>query len=110
MLEILLRPPKLTYSACRPFAKNKECMQKFKETGYSEYIYQIKLEKNCFQDTMSYGEFEDLPRRTAAGKILHCKVFNIAKTQNIMDINADLLQWFINLLIQNFKYKQRNIN
>ena len=59
---------------------------------------------------MAHGEFEDLPRRTAAAKILHYKAFNIAKTQNIMDINADLLQWFINLLIQNLKYKQRNIN
>ena len=48
MLEILLRPPKLTYSACIPFTKNKECIQKFKETGDSEYIYQIKLEKKLF--------------------------------------------------------------
>ena len=38
----------------------------------------------------------DLSRRTAAGKVLCDEVFNIAKVQNTMDINVDLLQWFIN--------------
>ena len=28
---------------------------------------------------MAYGHFKDLPRRTASDKILHDKVFNIAK-------------------------------
>ena len=28
-----------TYSACGPFTKNKEWIQKFKETGDSRYIY-----------------------------------------------------------------------
>ena len=33
-----------TYSACGPFAENKERIQKFKETGNSRYIYQNKLD------------------------------------------------------------------
>ena len=31
--------PGFTYRACGPFTKNKERIQKFKETGDSRYIY-----------------------------------------------------------------------
>ena len=34
-----LRQHGFTYSACGLFAKNKEGIQKFKETGDSQYIY-----------------------------------------------------------------------
>ena len=34
-----LRQPQFTYSACGPFPRNKERIQKFKETGDSRYIY-----------------------------------------------------------------------
>ena len=53
-------------------------IQKFKETGYSRYIYQKELDKACFQHNMAYGDFEDLTRRTASDKILRDKAFNIA--------------------------------
>ena len=43
-----LRQPRFTCSACGPFTKNKERMQKFKETRDSGYIYQNKLDKACF--------------------------------------------------------------
>ena len=39
MLEMHLRQPRFTYSACGPFTENKEIIQKFKETGDSTYIY-----------------------------------------------------------------------
>ena len=39
MLEMYLRQPGFTYNAYRPFTKNKERINKFKETGYSQYIY-----------------------------------------------------------------------
>ena len=35
-----LRQPGFTYSTCGPFRKNKDRIQKFKETGASRYIYQ----------------------------------------------------------------------
>ena len=44
---------------------------------------------------MSYGNFKDLPGRTASDKILCDKAFNIAKIQSVMDINTNLFQWFI---------------
>ena len=40
MIEIHLRQPEFTYSASGPFARNKERIKKFKETGDSKYIYQ----------------------------------------------------------------------
>ena len=40
-----LRQPGLTYSACGPFTKKKERVEKFKETGDSRYIYQNQLDK-----------------------------------------------------------------
>ena len=43
-----LRQPGFTYSVCGPFTKNKERIQKFKETGDLRYIYQNELDKVCF--------------------------------------------------------------
>ena len=39
VLEMHLKQPGFTYSACDPFTKNKERMKKKKETGESRYIY-----------------------------------------------------------------------
>ena len=47
MPQMHLRQPGFTYSACRPFIKNKERIQKFKETGDSRYIYQNEPDKAC---------------------------------------------------------------
>ena len=100
MPEMHLKQPGLTYSACGPFTKNKERIQKFKETGDTSYIYKNELDKACFQHDMAYGDFKDLKRRTASDKILRDKAFNIVKILNIMDIKEDLLLWFINFLIK----------
>ena len=79
MPERHLRQPRFTYSACGSFIKNKEAMQKFKETGDSRYIYQNDLDKACFQNDMAYGDFKDLPTKTASDKMLCDKAFNIIK-------------------------------
>ena len=79
MPEMCLRQPQFTYSACGPFTKNKERIQKFKEAGDSKYTYKNELDKACFQHDMGYGDFKDLARRTAADKVLRDKAFNIAK-------------------------------
>ena len=62
MLEIHLKQPGLTYSACGPFTKNKKRIQKFKETRDSRYIYKNELGKACFQHDMAYGDFKDLAK------------------------------------------------
>ena len=41
-------------------------MKIFIETGDSRYIYKSELNKAFFHHNMTYGDFKDLPRRTAA--------------------------------------------
>ena len=93
MLEIHLKQPGFTHSACGPFTKNKERIQRFKEPGDASYIYKNELDKTCFQHDMAYGDFKDLARRTASDKVLRDKT--LLKTLNMMDIKEDLLQWLI---------------
>ena len=61
--------------------KNKERIQKFKETGDTSYICKKELDKTCFQHDVSYGDFKDLARTTASDKVLIDKAFNIAKNR-----------------------------
>ena len=79
MPEMHLKQPEFTRSAWPPFAKNKERIQKFKETWDTKYIYRNELDKACFQHDMDYGDFKDLARRTASDTVLRDKTFSIAK-------------------------------
>ena len=79
MLEIHLKQPGFTYSACGRFTKNEERIEKFKETGDISYIYKNELDKACFRHDLAYGDFKDLARRTTSDKVLRNKAFNIAK-------------------------------
>ena len=45
-----------THDACGQFPRNKERIQKFKETGDSRCIYQNELDKACFQHDIAYGD------------------------------------------------------
>ena len=51
---------------------------------------------------MAYGEFNDLPRRTASDTILCDKAYNIAKNQKMMDVKEVVLHWFTYFLIKVF--------
>ena len=106
MSEMYLRQPGFTCIAWRPFTKNKESIQKFKETRGWWYIYQNELDNECFQRDMAYGDFKDLTRRTAFDKILRYEAFNIGKIQNMMDMNVEFLQWFIHFLIKKLMLEQ----
>ena len=79
MPEMHLRQPQFTYSACGPFTKHKQRIQKFKETGDTNYIYKNELDKACFTHDAAYSDSKDLTKRTVADKILRDKAFNIAK-------------------------------
>ena len=81
MPEMHLKQPGFTYSVCGPFTKNKERIQKFNETGNTDYIYKNELDKACFQHDMAYGDFKDLAKRTFADKVLRGKAFKIARDQ-----------------------------
>ena len=52
MPEMHLKQPGFIYSAYDTFTKSKERIQKFKETGDTNYIYKTELDKPCFQHDM----------------------------------------------------------
>ena len=79
MSEMHLRQPGFTYSACEPFTKNKQRIQKFMQTGDTNYIYKNELDKVFFQHHMDYGKYKDLEKRTQSDKVLKDKAFVIVK-------------------------------
>ena len=81
MPEMHLRQPQFTYSACRPFTKHKQRIQKFKETGDTNYIYKNELDKAGFAHDAAYSDSNDPTKRTVADKILRNRGFNIVKDQ-----------------------------
>ena len=70
MPEMHLRQPEFTYSACRPFTKHKQRIQKFMQTGDTNYIYSNDLDKASFAHDATYSDSKDLTKRTAANKVL----------------------------------------
>ena len=78
MPEMHLKQPSFTYSACGPFTKNKERIEKFIQTGNTNLIYKNELDKACFQHDMAYGKTKDLVKRTQSDKVLKDKAFKIA--------------------------------
>ena len=78
LLEMLLKQPGFTYSACGLFTKDKEKILKFMLTGNTNYIYKTDLDKAYFQHDMAYGENKDLTKRTQLEKVLRDKAFKIA--------------------------------
>ena len=78
MPEMHLRQPGFTYSACGSFTKNKERIEKFTQSGNTDFIYKNELDEACFQHDMAYGKSKDLVKRTQSDKVLRDKVFKIA--------------------------------
>ena len=57
--------------------KNKERIEKFLQTGNTNFIYRNKLDKACFQHDIAYGKSKDLTKRTQSDKVLRDKAFKI---------------------------------
>ena len=70
---------KQSYSECGPFTRNKEKIEKFMQTGNTDFIYRNELDKACFQQDMAYGKSKDLGKRTQSDKVLRDKAFKIAR-------------------------------
>ena len=94
----ILKQPGFTYSACGPFTRNKERIEKFMQTGNTDFIYKNELDKACFQHDMAYGKAKDLVRRTQSDKVLKDKAFKIAS-----DPKYDGFQRGLTSIV--FKYK-----
>ena len=50
MSELHLKQPAFIYSACRPFTKHRERIQKSRETGNLKHLYGNELKKPYFSD------------------------------------------------------------
>ena len=71
--------PQFTYSGYGPFTRHEERIQKFKETGDTNYIYMNELDKACFTHDAAYSDSKDLTKGTVADKILKNRAFDIVK-------------------------------
>ena len=89
MPEMPLKQPGFTYSACGPFTKNKERIEKFVKTGNTDFIYKNELDKACFRHDMAYGKSKDLTKRTQSDKVLKIKHLKLQVIQNMMVIKED---------------------
>ena len=78
MPEMHLKQAVFPYSACVPFTKNKERIEKFVQTGNTDFIYRNEPDKACFQHDMAYGKTKDLVKRAQSDKVLKDKAFKIA--------------------------------
>ena len=80
MPELHFKQAGFTYSACEPFTKHRERIQKFRETGTLEHLYnRNKLEKYCFAHDAAYSDGKDLAKRTISDKILKERAYEIAR-------------------------------
>ena len=78
MSELHLKQPGFTYSACGLFTKNKERIEKFMQSGDTDFIYRNEPDKACFRHDMAYGKSKDLAKRTQSDKFLSDKALTIA--------------------------------
>ena len=78
MPKMHLEQPGFTYSACGPFTRNKQSIQKCMQTGDLRNIYKNELDKACFQHDMAYGDFKDLKRKAQSHRVSKNKAFAIA--------------------------------
>ena len=78
MPRLHLKQPGFTYSACGPFSKHRERIQKFRKTGNLEHLYRNEVDKTCFAHDAAYSDSKDLAERTISDKILKDRLYEIA--------------------------------
>ena len=101
MVEMHLKQSVFSHSACGPFTKNKKRIEKFMQTGNTDFIYNNEVDKACFQHDMAYGKSKDLAKRTELDKFLRDKAFAIAS-----DSKYDGYQRGLASMVYNFFYKK----
>ena len=67
--ELHLKQPGFTYSACGPFTRNKERIEKFMQTGNTDFIYKNELDNAFFQHDIAYGKSKDLRKKLNQTKL-----------------------------------------
>ena len=89
MPKLHLKQPGFTNSACGPFTKHCERIQKFRETGNLKHLYRNELDKACFDHDAAYSHSKDLLKKTISDKILiliRIEFMKLLEIVNMMDI------------------------
>ena len=96
---------RLYLNTYRPITKNKERIQKFKETGDTRYIYQSKLENEYFQHDMAYMVHRKIyPEEQLLTKFYLIRHLQLLVIQSIKkDVTEDSSQWLTNFLRKNLE-------
>ena len=68
MPQMYLKQRGFTCSACGQFTRNKKRIERFMQTGNTDFIYKNELDKACFQHDMAYGKSKNLAKRTQSDK------------------------------------------
>ena len=101
MPKIHLKQPGFTYSACGPFKRIKKRIEKFMQTGNTNFIYKNELDKDCFQHDMAYGKSKGLAKRAQSDKVLSDK-----ELKNASDPKYDAYQRGLTSMVYNFFSKK----
>ena len=79
MPELHLKQQGFTYSACGPFTKHRERIQKFRDTGNLKHLYRNELDKAWFAHDAEYSDSKYLGNRTISDAILKNRAYEIAR-------------------------------
>ena len=101
MPELHLRQTGFTYSACGPFTKNEEWIEKLMQMGNTYFLYRNELDKACIQHDMAYGKSKYLTKRTQSDKVLRDKTFKIASDPKYDGYQRGLAAMVYKFLIKN---------
>ena len=82
MLDLHLKQPGFTYSACEPFTKHRQRIQKYRKTSNLKHLDRIELDKTCFAQDAAYSDSKDLAKRTISNKILKERAHEITRNYN----------------------------
>ena len=104
MPEMHLKQSGFTHSACGPFIKNKERIEKFMQTRNTNFIFKNELDIACFQYDMAYGKSKDLVKRNQSDKVLRKKAFKIGSDPKYDDYQKGLASMVYKFLIKNPLY------
>ena len=80
--ELHLKQLGFIYSACGPFTKHRERIQKFRETDNVKHLHRNELGKVCFAYDTAYSDNKELAKRTISDKNLKDRANEIARNCN----------------------------
>ena len=116
MQELHLKQPGFTHSACVPFTKHRERLEKFRETDNLKHLYKNELNKSCFAHDGANSDSKDLAKETVSDKILKDDASEIARNWNYDGYQGALIRIIFKFIDKKTlhkpvikKFKRRNV-